>query len=138
MSALRIGDTVLAIESEHEGVEGQVWVEPANGVVLIATGKQFIKVREQHLQLVERQLPEPKRPTDRTAKIVKARKVHDCDGLHVPIRGCIGIKPGSQYVRAVMFPGDNNASSRPDVMKLCLICARTWDDTDPARLAVKS
>lgn len=139
MTAVMLGDIVEVDDPEYVGVRAQVW-QVFEGAAMVATGDEYLKVRESHLKVVERILPEPKGPTDRTARLVKARK-HDACGCPQPDANgheCLGIKRGQTYVRAVMFPGANSSSKRPEVLKLCLICARLWNDTDPARLVVKS
>lgn len=133
-----LGDTVEIDDPEYVGVQAQVW-QVLGDVVMVATGTEYLKVRPKHLKVVGRILTPPKRPGDRTAKLVKASK-HDACSCPEPDAGgheCLGIKRGQMYVRAVMFPGANLDSTQPEVLKLCLICARRWDDTDPARLAVK-
>lgn len=129
----------------EDGREGQVWTEPHpdDWRVLVATGDEYVKARRESLTVIAGSgLPQPKtHPVDQAVRLVKARKRHKCGcetGHSAAGHVCIGIKPGSQYVRSVLFPGEFNASGRPRVMKLCLSCARQYTSTDPATLVVKS
>jgi len=68
-----------------------------------------------------------------TAKVVTARKPHQCDAWADSswARSCTGrIQPGEQYVRMVCFPGDVNSSGVPWVMRACPACASSY--TGPA------
>lgn len=67
------------------------------------------------------------------AKVVKARKRHQCDGYrdNTWFRACDGwIRPGQRYVRMVCFPGDVNSSGWPWVMRACPGCGSAY--TGPA------
>jgi len=61
-----------------------------------------------------------------TAKVVRARKRHRCDG---PYDGPGHmILPGRRYVRSVVFPGHDASNGKaPWVHRLCVDCAQQYD-----------
>lgn len=64
-----------------------------------------------------------KLPRDRFGNegwVVKARKAHRCEG---DTTGCVGIiEPGTNYYRAIMFPGEFHDGPGPWVMRICRAC----------------
>ena len=52
--------------------------------------------------------------------VVKARKAHRCA---LDNTGCLRIiEPGTNYYRAIMFPGEFHEGPAPWVMKICRAC----------------
>lgn len=66
-----------------------------------------------------------------TASLVTARKRRHC---RIRDRACLGeVKPGDQYVRAVMFPNHDAygyTHGHPVVSTYCLPCASNYTPTD--------